>query len=126
LCFKRAVKLQSAVSAYANSHIDRIKTEDAYAWSRNNQLPDAPHWMRSDGLGAADWQVVAEYMDVLRPLKECTKRLEGRGHGQAATEKLAGLSYKQAATEKLLGCFSLITKVILIFKYLLSVLELQL
>jgi hypothetical protein len=28
-CFKRAVELQAAVSAYANSHIDRIKTEDA-------------------------------------------------------------------------------------------------
>jgi hypothetical protein len=34
--------------------------------------------MRLDGLSAADWQVVTEYMDVLGPLKECTKRLEGR------------------------------------------------
>jgi hypothetical protein len=64
-CFERAVKLQVAVNAYANSHINRVKTEDAYARSRNNQLPDAPAWMRSDGLSAADWQVVTEYMDVL-------------------------------------------------------------
>jgi hypothetical protein len=109
-CFKRAVELQAAVSAYANSHIDRIKTEDAYARSRNNQLPDAPHWMRSDGLGAADWQVVAEYMDVLGPLKECTKRLEGGSHGQAATEKLPGR-------------FGSIAEVIPVFEHLLSVLE---
>jgi hypothetical protein len=35
--------------------------------------------MRSDGLSAADWAVVTEYLDVLRPLKLATKRLEGRG-----------------------------------------------
>jgi hypothetical protein len=53
-CFKRAVKLQLAVNGYANHHIQRIETEDAYAWSRNNKLPEAPRWMRSDGLRAAD------------------------------------------------------------------------
>jgi hypothetical protein len=38
--------------------------------------------MRLTGLTADDWQVVTEYIDVLSPLKECTKRLEGRGaHG---------------------------------------------
>jgi hypothetical protein len=35
--------------------------------------------MRSDGLTAADWAVVTEYIDVLKPLKSATKRLEGRG-----------------------------------------------
>lgn len=107
VCFERAVELPAAVSAYANSHIDRIKTEDAYARSRNNQLPDAPHWMRSDGLGAAD------YTDILGPLEECTKRLEGRGHGQTATEKLPSR-------------FGSITEVIPVFEHLLSVLESQL
>jgi hypothetical protein len=101
-CFERAVKLQAAVTAYANFHIERVKNEDAFAWSRNNQLPDAQPWMRSDGLSAADWQVVTEYMDVLRPLKECTKRLEGRG--------------KQ-------GNFGAISEVIPVFDHLLSVLE---
>jgi hypothetical protein len=71
--------LQAAVTAYANFHIERVKNEDAFARSRNNQLPDAQPWMRSDGLRAADWQVVTEYIDVLKPLKECTKRLKGRG-----------------------------------------------
>jgi len=54
LCFKRAVELQAAVSAYTNSHIDRIKNKDAYARSRNNQLPNAPAWIRLDGLSAAN------------------------------------------------------------------------
>jgi hypothetical protein len=35
--------------------------------------------MRPDGLSAADWAFVTEYLDVLRPLKLATKRLEGRG-----------------------------------------------
>jgi hypothetical protein len=35
--------------------------------------------MRSDGLTAADWAVVTEYLDVLKPLKSATKRLKGRG-----------------------------------------------
>ncbi|KAG9382232.1 Dimer-Tnp-hAT domain containing protein [Pyrenophora tritici-repentis] len=43
-CFKRA----------------KIETEDAYARSRNNKLPAAPDWMRSDGINAHDWQVIAE------------------------------------------------------------------
>jgi hypothetical protein len=58
--------------------------------------------MRLDSLSAANWQVVTEYMDVLRPLKECTKRLKGRG--------------KQ-------GNFSAILEVIPVFDHLLSVLE---
>jgi hypothetical protein len=109
-CFERAVELQAAVSAYANSHIDRIKIEDAYARSRGNKLPDAPHWMRSDGLRAADWQVVSEYIDVLGPLKECTKRLEGRGHGDG----------------KAMGRFGSIAEIIPVFEHLLGELESQL
>jgi hypothetical protein len=58
--------------------------------------------MRLDGLSAADWQVVTEYIDVLGPLKECTKRLKGRSRQ---------------------GKYGLIAEIILVFKYLLSVLE---
>ena len=35
--------------------------------------------MRSDGLTAADWAVISEYTEVLKPLKQATKQLEGRG-----------------------------------------------
>ncbi|KAF7573636.1 Dimer-Tnp-hAT domain containing protein [Pyrenophora tritici-repentis] len=85
-CFKRA----------------KIETEDAYARSRNNKLPAAPDWMSSDGINAHDWQVIAEYIDVLRPLKQATKRLEGRGKS---------------------GAFGAIAEVILVFEYLLGVYE---
>jgi predicted kinase len=54
---------------------------------------------------ANDWQVVTKYINVLSPLKECTKRFEGRS------------AYSN---------FSAIAKIILTFKYLLSELELQL
>jgi hypothetical protein len=78
-CFERAIQLQSAVTVYAESHISRVRAEDSYAASRRNKLPDAQPWMRSTGLQSADWQVVTEYMEVLKPLKAATKRLEGRG-----------------------------------------------
>jgi hypothetical protein len=52
---------------------------DAYTRSRNNKLPKAPTWMRSNGLTADDWAVITQYISVLEPLKEATKRLEARG-----------------------------------------------
>lgn len=70
--------------------------------------------MRSDGLRAANWQVVTEYMDVLRPLKERTKRLKGRGQGDKKDDDKAN---------KPLGRFSSIAKVIPVFEHLLGVLE---
>jgi hypothetical protein len=37
--------------------------------------------MRYSGPSAADWGVITEYLEVLKPLKLATKRLEGRGQG---------------------------------------------
>jgi hypothetical protein len=96
------VKLQSAVNAYANHHIRRVRDEDTYAESRGNKLPEAPRWMRSDGLTAADWAVVTEYLDVLKPLKSARKRLEGRGKS---------------------GRFGAIAEIIPVFEYILSYYE---
>jgi len=79
-CFERAAKLQSAVNAYANYHILDTKQRIDRAIRQNNELTE---WMKSDRLTAADWQVITEYIDVLRPLKTATKRLEGHGeHGK--------------------------------------------
>jgi hypothetical protein len=58
--------------------------------------------MRSDGLTGADWAVVTEYMDILKPLETATKRLEGRGKS---------------------GSFGAIAEIIPIFKYLLTYYE---
>jgi hypothetical protein len=51
----------------------------AYAHSRNNKLSKVPAWIRSNGLRADDWAVITQYISVLEPLKEATKRLEARG-----------------------------------------------
>jgi hypothetical protein len=76
-----------------------IADADAIAIVRGNKRPDAPTWMRSGGLSAADWAVISEYIDVLQPLKAATELLEGRGkHGR----------------------FSAIYKIILVFKHLLK------
>jgi len=58
--------------------------------------------MRSDGLTAADWAVVTEYMDALKPLKAATKHLEGRGKSSS---------------------FGAIAEVIPVFEYILSYYE---
>ncbi|KAI1514567.1 hypothetical protein Ptr86124_005890, partial [Pyrenophora tritici-repentis] len=62
--FVRAAKLHNAVDEYAQSHIERTMGADAYARSRNNKLTKA---------------VITQYISVLEPLKEATKRLEARG-----------------------------------------------
>jgi hypothetical protein len=101
-CFERAVKLQFAVNAYATHHIRRVRDEDTFAESRGNKRPVAQPWMRSDGLTATDWAVITEYMDVLKPLKTATKRLEGRGKSSS---------------------FGAIAEIIPIFEYLLTYYE---
>ena len=58
--------------------------------------------MRSNGLTAADWQVIAEYITLLKPLKLATKRLEGRGKS---------------------GRYGAIDEVIPVFEYLLNTYE---
>jgi hypothetical protein len=82
-CLQRAAKLQPAVNAYASFYIDRVKNEDSYATSRNNKRPDAQPWMRSDGL-LYDWAVITDYIEILKPLKTATKRLEGHTFGAIA------------------------------------------
>ncbi|KAI1669706.1 Dimer-Tnp-hAT dimerization containing protein [Pyrenophora tritici-repentis] len=72
---------------------------DSYARTHNNKMSDAPTWMRSNGLSASDWQVITKYIRVLRPLKEATLRLEGRGKA---------------------GRFGAIYEVIPVFEYLLN------
>ena len=74
-CFKRGVELQQAINAYAAYHIRETEQADEQATLRGNKLPNVPRWIRSDGLTAADWAVITEYMAVLQPLKFATDRL---------------------------------------------------
>jgi hypothetical protein len=104
-CLERAAKLQSAVNAYANYHINDTRQKDDRALRLGNKPPFAPPWMRSDGLVAADWAVITEYINVLGPLKTATKRLEG--HSKS-------------------GSFGCIAEIIPVFEVLLSKFEEQL
>jgi hypothetical protein len=70
--------------------------------------------MRSNGLTADNRQVVTEYMDVLGPLKECTKRLKGRGK---AKDK------DKAINDSKPSSFRAIAEIIPVFEYLLTTLE---
>ncbi|KAG9384238.1 Dimer-Tnp-hAT domain containing protein [Pyrenophora tritici-repentis] len=120
--FERAAHLHSAYNSYAGYRINRVALDDAHAIAHNNKLPEAPDLMRlsrrapiqqvrtrflhlhqrSTGLSAADWGVITEYMECLKPLKNATSRLEGRGKG---------------------GNFGAIYETIPVFEYLLSSLE---
>ena len=72
--------------------------------------------MRSNRLTANDWQVVTKYMDVLCPLKECTKRLEG-------CSKAKDEDKDEAIDDSKPGSFRAIAEIILVFEYLLTTLE---
>lgn len=100
--FARATQLQAAYNSYAEHHISRVSLDDRRANQAGNKLSDAPSWMRSTGLTAADWAVITEYQDCLEPLKLGTERLEGRGKA---------------------GKFGAIYEVIPVFEYILSALE---
>ncbi|KAI1557369.1 hypothetical protein PtrEW7m1_012179 [Pyrenophora tritici-repentis] len=77
--FERAVLLQPAFNSYVCFYVEQQRVADSHARTKNNKKPQAPAWMRSKGLTAADWAVITEYIEVLKPLKDATKRLEGRG-----------------------------------------------
>jgi hypothetical protein len=99
--FKRATRLHSAYDAYINHHVRAVAAADATAILKGNNKPKVAAWMRSGGLTAADWGVITQYMDALKPLKSAAERLEGRGSGK----------------------YGAIYEVIPVFEYLLSSLE---
>jgi hypothetical protein len=77
--FRRPTQLQPAYNAYAKHRINQTTLNDRRAGQQGSRQPDAPSWMRSTGLTAADWAVITEYQNCLGPLKLVTERLEGRG-----------------------------------------------
>jgi hypothetical protein len=74
MAFERAVELQYAFNLYISFYVDQQHLADAYARAKDNKKPHAATWMRSDGLTATDWAVITEYIEVLKPLKDATKR----------------------------------------------------
>ncbi|KAI1508853.1 hypothetical protein Ptr86124_012152 [Pyrenophora tritici-repentis] len=62
--FERAVLLQPAFNSYVCFYVEQQRVADSHARTKNNKKPQA---------------VMTEYIEVLKPLKDATKRLEGRG-----------------------------------------------
>jgi hypothetical protein len=52
--FQRATQLQAAYNLYAEHHMNRVNLSDRQATQSGSKLADAPAWMRSTGLTAAD------------------------------------------------------------------------
>ena len=111
--FKRAVKLQPSINAYATYYIRCIRDKDTFAASRRNKLPNAQPQIRSNRLLAANQAVVTKYIKVLRLLKLAIKRLEGRGKGVNSANNNVDSSPK-------CGRYSAIAKIILVFRYILT------
>ncbi|KAJ4390310.1 hypothetical protein N0V91_011421, partial [Didymella pomorum] len=62
--------------------------------------------MRLEGLTTADWAVITEYVEVLRPLKTATELLEGRGSKQLRLNGRFGAIYEVIpAFEQLIAAF---------------------
>jgi hypothetical protein len=104
------------MNAYATHQIHRIRDEDTFAARRRNNLHDAQPWMRSDGLSVADWPAVTAYIEVLRPLRLATKRLEGRGKGVKGAD-----DYVNSPPE--CGRYGAIAEIIPVFDYILTYYE---
>lgn len=103
---KRATYLQGGFNLYIKKHISRVAYEE-----RRGTQTDAPAWIRSGGLQAADWAVITEYQRCLQPLKITTKRLKGRSkhHGNnysAIHEVLPMFEYLLDQLEKLAEPFT--------------------
>lgn len=96
---ERATYLKGGFDLYIEKHVSRVAYEE-----RRGTQSDAPAWMRSGGLQAADWAVITEYQRCLEPLKITTKRLEGRGKHHSSN-------------------FGAIYEVLPVFEYLLDQLE---
>jgi len=77
--FERATEMPQALNAYIQYHIEKNRTNEAYRRAKGLKLQEVPLWMKSDGLTSQDWAVITQYIQVLKPLKEATSRLEGRG-----------------------------------------------
>lgn len=104
--FERGLTLRQPITAYSNHHIAKVAELDRTAIANGNKLPAAPAWMRSDGLTTADWAVITEYVEVLRPLKTATERLEGRGSKQWRLNGRFGAIYEVIPTfEQLIAAF---------------------
>ena len=79
--FRRAIEIKDALDAFIQYYIEQHRMEFARMKSkrRNAREPEAPRWVKTGGLSSDDWQVIAQYIDFLKPLVDATSRVQGRG-----------------------------------------------
>ena len=82
LMIECAIYLKVAIDAFIEKEVK--DWEAYYNWVTKNGSKPYPKKGRkqplivADALSKEDWQILTEYMQILEPLKECTKELEGR------------------------------------------------
>ena len=81
--YERAVDLRNAIDQYCLNekhtyevYAARVQSNNAKRKKRKN--PDSPNVMVTDALNTDDWITITEYMEILKPFKYATKKLEGR------------------------------------------------
>jgi len=67
------------LNTFAQYQINRYEKEVASLQARGKPLPDARLYIEVGGLNTNDWQIINDYIDILRPISEATGLLEGRG-----------------------------------------------
>ena len=80
-----AIELHASIDAIAqhekkkyDKYLQRLQKTNAQ-WSKDKKIkPKPPLTIVDDMLTADDWDVLNQYLEVLEPLKQATKRLEGR------------------------------------------------
>jgi hypothetical protein len=67
--------------------------------------------------------VITKHIDILRPLKQATKRLKGRGTTNLATNQLTEQATSPPEARPIYSPFRAVAEIILVFEYLLRVYE---
>ncbi|TKA59147.1 hypothetical protein B0A49_13257 [Cryomyces minteri] len=60
-------------------YIEKLNRERAACRAKGKRPPALPLFVEVGGLSSYDWDVVANYVTILQPLREAAKRLEARG-----------------------------------------------
>ncbi|RYN17080.1 hypothetical protein AA0121_g12250 [Alternaria tenuissima] len=76
-CFDRACELHTALDAYMQLKIEEYQV--AAATRRKEPREQPRKFIQEGGMHAKDWATITEYKQLLKPFKEATMLLQGRG-----------------------------------------------
>ncbi|KAL2350053.1 hypothetical protein BJ546DRAFT_825300, partial [Cryomyces antarcticus] len=67
------------IDSFSQYYIEKLNRERTACRAKGKRPPALPLFVEVGGLNSYDWDVVANYVKILQPLREATKRLEARG-----------------------------------------------